>query len=104
MKPTLSLVACAFLLTAQQQPPGSLPPREPADELKLPNGRSQKDEMLKADHLKNIEDAQKLVQLSEQIKTTLEKNDRFVLSLEDIKRLDEIEKITKRLRSRLRRY
>lgn len=104
MKLTLCLALYAFVIHAQQQPPGTLPQPRDQEELKLPNGKSQKDEMLKADHAKNIEDAQKLVQLSGEIKSTFEKNDRFVLSLEDLKRLDEIEKITKRLRSRLRRY
>jgi hypothetical protein len=36
------------------------------------------------------------------LKTDLEKNDRFVLSLDTIKRTDDIEKLVKKIRDRLR--
>ena len=76
---------------------------DPADQ-KLPNGKSQKEEILKADHEKSLEDAGKLMELTEELKIDLEKNDRHVLSVSTLKKLDDIEKLTKRIRSRLRRY
>ena len=83
-------------------------PREndPAHErdLKLPNGKSQKDEILKADREKNIEDAKTLAKLSEELSAEIEKNDRFVLSIPTLKKLDEAEKLVKRIRGRMKRY
>ena len=76
---------------------------DPSDP-RLPNGKSQKEEILKADHEKSLEDASKLIQLTEDLKIELEKNDRHVLSVSMLKKLDDIEKLSKRIRSRLRRY
>ncbi len=68
----------------------------------LPNGKSQKDEILKAEREQNLKDAAQLVELSQQLRDELEKNDRFVLSLATLKKTDEIEKLVKKIRSRLR--
>ena len=80
------------------QPPGD--PNLP--DIKLPNGKSQRDEILKAEHEQNLKDAAELAQLAEQLKIDLEKNDRFVLSMATLKKTDEIEKLAKRIRTRLR--
>lgn len=99
MKPAVILVA-ALALAAQQSPP-----REPHDAPpRLPNGRSQTEEILKADHAKSLRDAGDLMKLAEDLKIDLEKNDRHVLSMGTLKKLDEIEKVVKRMRSRLKRF
>ena len=77
--------------------------RQPDGDIKLPNGKSQKDEILKAEHAQNMKDAQELVDLSEQLRDSLSKNDRYVLSLSDLKKTDDIEKLVKKIRARLRR-
>jgi ATP-dependent helicase/DNAse subunit B len=66
--------------------------------------RSQINEMLKDDHKKSIEDAGTLMELAEELKIELEKKDPSVLSLTAIKKTEEIEKIAKRIRSRMKRY
>jgi hypothetical protein len=71
-------------------------------DVKLPNGKSQRDEMLKADHRKNLEDAATLVELTEALKRELEKNDRYVLSVSSLKKTEDIERLAKRIRARLR--
>jgi len=73
------------------------------EEQPLPNGKKQQDEILKADHQKDLKDAAQLVDLSEQLKAELEKNDQNVLSISSIKKTEEIEKLAKRIRSRMRR-
>jgi len=45
-----------------------------------------------------------LADLAEQLKQELEKNDRYVLSISTLKKTDEIEKLVKKIRSRLRHY
>ena len=57
----------ALRATAGDQDPLDLPsvapPGQPRD-LKLPNGKSQRDEIVKADYKKNLQDAAGLVELS----------------------------------------
>lgn len=72
--------------------------------MKLPNGKSQREEILKADHERSLKDASELISLSEELKIDLEKSSRHVLSVASLKKLDEIEKIAKRIKSRLKRY
>jgi cell division septation protein DedD len=74
-----------------------------AEDTKLPNGKSQKDEILKSEHAQNLKDADELVQLSEELRDSLAKNDRYVLSLADLKKTEDIEKLVKKIRGRLRR-
>ena len=62
---------------------------------------SQQDEILKAEYQKTLKDAAMLIDLAEQLKAELEKNDRFVLSLATIKKTEEIEKLAKKIRTRL---
>jgi hypothetical protein len=69
---------------------------------KLPNGKSQRDEILKIEREQNIKDAAQLAELAEELRQDLEKNDRFVLSLATLKKTDDIEKLVKRIRGRMR--
>ena len=103
----LRLFPGAFLLflaavspAALQQDVPNLP--HPQDDLKLPNGKSQRDEVLRAEREENIKDASRLVEMAEGLKVDLEKSDRFVLSMDTIKKTDDIEKLVKKIRSRLR--
>ena len=80
----------ALFLTAvatAQLPKESIP--DPSD-IRLPNGKSQKEEILKADHEKSLGDASKLMELTEELKIELEKNDRHVISVSTLKKLEEI--------------
>jgi hypothetical protein len=71
---------------------------------RLPNGKSQSEEILKAEHQQNLKDAAKLVQMAEELKQELEKDDRHVLSVATLKKTDEIEKLARKIGSRLRRH
>ena len=77
-------------------------PQSPED-VKLPNGKSQRDEILKADREKNLKDASDLVDLAQGLQQDIEKNDAFVFSLATLKKTDDIEKLVKKIRSRMRR-
>ena len=81
--------------------PDSQDVEDAQNDIKLPNGKSQRDEILKAEHAQNLKDAAQLVELSQQLQQSLEKNDRFVLSLSDLKKTEEIEKLAKKIHSRL---
>jgi hypothetical protein len=98
-----AFVLCAALaasLCSATQLPRATEPNEP----KLPDGRSQKEEILKSDHARSLRDADELMKLSEELKIDLEKNDRHVLSVATLKKLDEMEKLVKRIRGRMKRY
>jgi hypothetical protein len=83
---------------------GHPPPGKDSSDAKLPNGKSQREEMLKSDFQKTQEDAAKLVELSQSLQKDLEADGRHVLSLANLKKADEIEKIAKRIRGRIRGF
>lgn len=97
-----AVALCAAALCAQ--PPDIRRPSDPEPDLRLPNGKSQKEEILKTDYDENLRDLEKIRKLTEGVESDLRKNDRHVLSLKALKDLDEIEKITRRVRNRMRRY
>ncbi len=78
----------------------SLPSR--SDDVRLPNGKLQKDEILKAEHEQNLRDSAQLTELAQQLQQELEKDDRYVLSMSTLKKIDDIEKLAKKIHSRLR--
>ncbi len=72
-------------------------------EVKLPNGKSQKDEIIRVDYERNLRDAGELARLAAEIKDDLEKGDRYLVSTKTLKKLDDVEKLSKDIRQRLRR-
>jgi hypothetical protein len=95
------LLAGVMPVALSQNQVGPLPQPQQED-IKLPNGKSQKDEILKVEREENIKDAGRLVEMAKKLKTDLEKSDRFVLSVETLKKTDDIEKLVKQIRTRLR--
>ena len=98
----LSLAAVSGVALSQRGTPPPNPPTEEDSNVRLPNGKSQRDEILKAEYEQNLKDAAQLADLAEQLKQDLEKNDRFVFSISTLKKTDEIEKLVKKIRSRMR--
>ncbi|MCS7315583.1 MAG: hypothetical protein RMI94_10210 [Bryobacterales bacterium] len=78
-------------------------PRE-EPEPRLPSGKSMREELLKADYEQSLRDAERLVKLSEEFKAELEKQGQHVLSVATLRKLEEIERLARRIRSRLRRF
>ena len=95
----LSLTAATWLAFGQ----GGNPPPVPGD-VQLPSGKSQRAEILKAEREQNIKDTAQIVDLAKDLQQELEKNESYVLSMTSLKKTDEIEKLAKRIRSRLRHY
>jgi hypothetical protein len=106
MFPRISLIlAAAFVLAAQQPPPHVPPiPDVPNEDVRLPSGKLQREEILKADYQKSLEDARMLSKLADQLKVDLERNDYNVLSLATLKKVDEIDKLAKHIHDRLKRF
>jgi hypothetical protein len=97
----LSLAAVFSLALAQEPDRPPTPSGERAD-VRLPNGKSQRDEILKAEREQNIKDAARLADLVDELKQALEKEDRFVFSIATVKKAEDIEKLAKKIRSRMR--
>jgi hypothetical protein len=95
------LVAVSNVASPQRGGDTSGPPPL-SGEAKLPNGKSQRDEILKAEHEQNLKDAVQLADLAQQLQQDFEKNDTFVFSISTLKKTEDIEKLVKRIRSRLR--
>ena len=108
MRAALTLLLSLLFLAApssqyaQNGPPPDLDDKQPVQ--RLPNGRTQRDEILKADYNHNIEDVGEILRLAEDLKANLEKNTQYVFSIQDMKRLDDIEKLTRRIRGRMKRF
>jgi len=104
----LCLALMFFCVSVAQIPqPNSEPsiwPDSRDPEPRLPDGKSQKEEILKADYKKNLEEAAELAKLAADLKADLEKNTRYVVSLQTLKKTDEIEKLAKSIRGRLKKY
>jgi len=99
------LLSLALAVTGQQNPPEHpFPPAEPPEDVRLPNGKLQREEILKSDYQKTLEDARELSKLADELKADLEKSDYNVLSLGTLKKTDDIDRLAKRIHDRLKRF
>jgi hypothetical protein len=96
----VSVLALAQVPRGPELPP--VPGR--ADNTRLPNGKLQRDEILKADQERNLADSAELARLAAEVKEDIEKNDRYVVSVKTLKKLDDIAKLTRNIHGRLNRY
>jgi hypothetical protein len=106
MKKLLLLPPLAVgLLFSQVEPRDRHKPRDEdsAGDVKLPNGKSQQEEILKADYQKTLQDVAQLAKLAEELQDDLNKEDRHVLSLASLKKAEDIEKLAHRIRTRLKK-
>jgi hypothetical protein len=98
------LLVISLALAAQQRPhERTIPPDTPED-VRLPNGKLQREEILKADYQKTVEDARALSKLADALKSDLEKSDYNVLSVATLKKTDDIDRLAKRIHDRLKRF
>lgn len=103
MRRTLLLPVFGVWLFAQLPIPDQQNPDAP-NILRTPDGRNRTELILKADHEASLKDMDTLRKLAEEVKIEMEKNDRHILSVATLKKLDEIEKLSKRIRGRMKRF
>ena len=97
----LGLPLAASLLEAQHDEPIDRPA---PDDVKLPNGKSQREAILKDEFKHNLKDVDKLASLANELKEAMEASDAHVVSLKMIKQTEEIEKLAKTIRGRLKKF
>lgn len=84
--------------------PRSSPPRiEERQDIRLPDGKLQSEAIIKAQHEKSLEEVQEMKKLILDFTDEFEKSDRHVVSVQTVRKLEEIEKRAKRIRTRLTR-
>jgi len=107
MKPLCLFVVLVGVCLAQipQPPIPNLPPPPgtPSD-ARLPSGKLQRDEIARADYKHNLEDAAQLLKLATELKADLDKETAFVVSVKEIKKTEDIEKLARGIRGRMKRY
>jgi len=70
----------------------------------MPNGRRRSEEIRRADFNDNLRDLDDIKKLVEEVRAELEKTDGHVLSLGNLKKLEEVEKRSRRIRARMKRF
>jgi Zn-dependent oligopeptidase len=99
----LSLLASPLTADAQAPYDRQLPVRrDPDEEARLPNGKSQKDAIAKQNHEEALKDAQSLVSTAQQLQDELKKAGSYVVPVESVEKTKEIEKLARRIRGRLK--
>lgn len=98
-----ALAAALFcgLLWAQQTPRPGRPEDEPK---RLPDGRLVSEIVRRQDHKNNLEDLGQMKMLLETVREELDKSEGHVLSIKSLKNLEEIEKISRRIRGRMKKF
>lgn len=64
----------------------------------------QLEDILKADHKKNLKDLEQIARLVEEVQGDAQKNAHYVISLQSLKNLEQIEKLSRAIRGRMKRY
>src|SRR5579863_9803481 len=80
-----------------QQPPLTRqnPPADTSPSDRLPNGKSQREMIVKDDFKKNLEESTELAKLAEDLKADLENSDKYVVSVKTMKKTEDIEKLAR---------
>jgi hypothetical protein len=100
------LILMTFLLgglALAQMPPVPDPPSQPP-ERKAPDGRNLNEQLLKEDYKANLKDLAEMQKMLAAVQADMEKNNQHVLSLVSLRYLEEIEKLSKRVRGRMKRF
>ena len=99
-----SAVLAAQNPNQEQDPRNPHLPRtpDPDEDRKLPNGKSQKDEIAKQDHQKALNEAESLLSIAQELRDELKKAGDYVVPVSSVKKTEEIEKLARRIRGRLK--
>lgn len=104
MRVLCRLIFCLYLSAfagAQQQPP--VQSEDQADK-PFPATSKQIEDILKADHEKNLKDLEKMAKLVEEVQADTRKLSHDVLSVQSLRNLEQIEKLSRTIRGRMKRY
>jgi len=103
----LTLLLSSALSAQEQFPPDQrhpdpFPKRPDEEDRKLPNGKSQKDAIAKENYEQSLKDANNMIQAATSLRDELQKAGNYVVPITAVKKTEEIEKLARRIRSRLK--
>jgi hypothetical protein len=84
-------------------PPLPEPPGDHDEDRRLPDGKSQNNEIAKREHEAALKDADQLIALAQQLKEQLVKAGDYVVPVASVKKTEDIEKLARKIRGRLNR-
>jgi len=105
-----SVLSSGYLFSRPQDqtlPPDGGPPFIPSGnrserDVRLPNGKSRNNAIAKDEHKKALAEAAQLVAVSEQLRDELQKAGNYIVPVAAVKKTEEIEKLAKKIRGRLK--
>jgi hypothetical protein len=77
-------------------------PKSPDEDQRLPNGKSQRDEIAKQQHADALKEVDSLVAAAEELRDELKRAGDYVVPVGSVRKTEEIEKLAKRIRGRLK--
>lgn len=81
-----------------------MPPPSREEPKKLPNGRLWSEAVLKANYEANLKDLERMRKILDSVREELEKSKGHVLSIKALKDLEQLERLSRRVRDRMRRH
>jgi hypothetical protein len=99
----LSLLAAPLAGAGQEPDERKLPiPTDLKEERRLPNGKSRDNAIAKQQHEDALKDAADLVAAAQDLKSALERAGDYVVDVSTVKKTEEIEKLARHIRGRLK--
>ncbi len=91
-------------INQEEQIPDERKPKiaDPNEEPRLPDGKSQKNAIAKEQHDQALKDADRLIAVARDLRSELQQAGTFVIPIASVKKTEEIEKLARRIRSRLK--
>jgi hypothetical protein len=77
-------------------------PPNPNEDTRLPNGKSQKDAIAKDNHEQALKESEDLVTAAQQLRDEIKRAGSYVVPVSSVKKTEEIEKLARRIRGRLK--
>ena len=78
------------------------PVESQSGDAKLPNGKSQKDAISKQAHEDALKDVESLIRLAEDLRDELKHSGEYVVAVSSLRKTEEIEKLARHIRGRLK--
>jgi hypothetical protein len=82
--------------------PSASDPNSPDQDHRLPNGKSQRDEIAKQQHIDALKDVDALVAAAQELRDELKHAGDYVVPVSSVRKTEEIEKLAKKIRGRLK--
>jgi len=100
----LAVIGPAATFAQQQEPDPrrTIPEHDPGEDVKLPNGKSQKDAISKQAHEDALKEVESLIRIAEGLRDELKHSGEYVVAVTSLRKTEEIEKLARQIRGKLK--